>query len=197
MLIPVGYADYILRWSVSGDTELMQSHIGLDVGGAGGDYDEVLDEASVAFSTRMNAFFSDEVILVETELVVGQDGGDPLTFQKVMGTTGTDSAFPLPPNVAVLIKKNTASGGRRNRGRMYLPGIGLTGDVTPAGVLGGTLAADISTAMELWRADLLAAANTGPLTPVILHSEVPSLPTVVTQLSCEPKVATQRRRLRP
>lgn len=104
----------------------------------------------------------------------------------------------LPSSVAVLVQKRTAFAGRRNRGRMYLPGV-------PAQDVGGTTAPNDLDSGQLvtWQANLdafmafLQGSTMGDaLNPVILHP-APSTPvTEVTAFSVQARLATQRGRLR-
>lgn len=97
------------------------------------------------------------------------------------------------PNVTWLIKKSTALGGRAGRGRMYWPGVveeetGVDGVIIPSDVTA------FQTAADLFFDEL--AANDVPM--VLLHGEGSPIsePTLVTALTVDPRVATQRRRLR-
>ncbi len=116
--------------------------------------------------------------------------------------TGTDfrqftnaTISPPPNNTAILVQKRTSRGGRKGRGRMYLPpaslhepNVGATGDIT-----GVTL-----TAHQTWADEVLAAMDLASQPMVLLHSEEAGAiaPDPVTSLSVQPKVATQRTRLR-
>lgn len=116
--------------------------------------------------------------------LVGSSNAAPFQF------TGSMSA--LPQNCAYLIKKITGVGGRRNRGRMYVPGV-------PENVVdaaGNLLAAEIDAIQGMlgtWFTALQAITALGD--PVILHNNS-STPTPITSFQCDPRIATQRRRMR-
>jgi len=103
---------------------------------------------------------------------------------------GTVSGDPMTPQVAYLVKKLTALGGRRNRGRFYLPGV-VESKVDGAGNVLGAFQTTIQTSMD----DFMTDTGAADIGVVILHSDG-GTPTDVTSLQVEPKVATQRRRLK-
>lgn len=103
---------------------------------------------------------------------------------------GGGNVNAVPPNVCYLFQKNTAAGGRRNRGHMYWPGppenaIDSGGNLDPT-IIGPTL-----TNFEAFRSALATAGYD----MVLLHGDGGS-PTTVTSFGLTSKVATQRRRLR-
>lgn len=109
------------------------------------------------------------------------------------GGTGTSEA--APPNVAVLVRKHTAYGGRAGSGRFYFPSP-LDNVVDGAGnLLSGTRTA-LQNAFDAFAMSL--DANLIPL--VLLHGPNSpigdSAPTPITGLNVDSRVATQRRRLR-
>jgi hypothetical protein len=122
------------------------------------------------------------------------------TFEGVGTTTrtGTNTTTTvLPQNVAVLVKKITARGGRHGRGRMFLPPF-MFGEasVTPQGVIATSQVNQITTDFQTWRASLA-----GGSTPLQLLHQAPPVgpaipPDVIEQFICSNIVATQRTRLR-
>jgi len=104
------------------------------------------------------------------------------------------------PNCALLVKKQTATGGRRGRGRNYIPWVLLDAAVDDVGnVDSGSLAVRQSDA-EDWLEDLELGTTGSYATPmVILHDSSGSgpepAPSVVTALQVDSRIANQRRRL--
>ena len=104
-----------------------------------------------------------------------------------------------PPNVAYLARKQTAYAGRRNVGRLYIPGVPEAG----ADGLGNVDAALITT----WNTKLgTLFSRLTQYNPEIVHSKqwdpteepnppTPALPTPITGLVLDNVIATQRRRL--
>jgi len=113
------------------------------------------------------------------------EGEDPITA----GTRGGD---PMPPNVAVLMRKNTSARGRANQGRSYWPGMLLDGDVDGAGNIGSSRRSSIFGDVNAF----FLALEADGINQVILHNNGAIAPTSVETISIEGKVATQRRRLR-
>lgn len=152
---------------------------------------------------QMVANFIDEgVIQGPARAAIGTSTGENLQVEgsTTYGAPGT--AQKVPSNVALLVRKITARGGRRGRGRMYVPWIVNEGNVSDVGLLDGAYRASLETAFDNFLTDLAAAAPTGPFAPMyLLHSSggstSPGSPNEVTDLVVDQLVATQRRRLRP
>lgn len=125
--------------------------------------------------------------------VTEMDDTGPLSGEASTLVVGTNSGNPMTPNVAVLVRKSTALGGRRNRGRSFIPPT-FPGEenVGPS----GTIAAPQLSSLNTWWQGLYADLATAGLPAVILHSQVPFTPTPVTGVIVMGTVATQRRRLR-
>lgn len=107
--------------------------------------------------------------------------------------SGTSATPSVPPNVALLIRKATAAGGRAGRGRAYQPGI-AEGNVDASGVVDP---ADLAVYQTDWDAFHAALVADG-IIPVVLHGAGSpiSIPSEVTSFNVAGVVATQRRRLR-
>jgi len=95
------------------------------------------------------------------------------------------------PNTAWLVRKNTAAGGRKNRGRLYIPGL-VEADVNGLGSIGSTAVASMQDAIE----GFVAAMATAELFPDLLHSDTGDEPTPITSMVVDSLAATQRRRMR-
>lgn len=107
--------------------------------------------------------------------------------------TGTGALPALPPNVAVLINKSTGAGGRRNRGRLYVPPVFPSeGNFDRGGVIAPASLASLQT----WWDGVYGDLNALGLGMRILHENPPFTPTIVTSLEVQSLCATQRRRLR-
>jgi hypothetical protein len=152
--------------------------------GANFDGDRVTVEES--FVTNILPRLSDSITLVR---VTWRDASGTLR-DTGYSAAGGNSDPGTSPNVAYLVKKNTGVGGRKNRGRMYVPGCVET-KVDSAGIVTPTFQATLQGNFTDWQ-EAAAVAN---FTMQILHNSVVD-PTVVTSLFVESTVATQRRRLR-
>lgn len=105
---------------------------------------------------------------------------------------GTLTQTGNTPAVCALVRKNTARGGRKGRGRIFWPcpnaeNIGDGGQLQSAYVSG------LTAAWEDFRVGLTA----GDLVPVLLHDDDGTTSEdEITSFSCQTTVATQRRRQR-
>ncbi len=108
-------------------------------------------------------------------------------------TSNQPGGVSLPseaPQVALLIRKVTAQGGRSGKGRMFLPGVN-EGAVS-GGVLDAGSVAVVDAAFEDW----LAAHSTAQFPVALLHAEAGISPFIVLEMATQSLVATQRRRIR-
>lgn len=140
------------------------------------------------------------VTLVRTRVSLGTDGGEDLVGVASNQVACTKSIASTPPNVAALVHKTTARGGRRGRGRMYIPWSLAGGTLAESGALAAGDVTAINAGVTAW---LTAVSSTvGPV--VLLHRPsgpevspptTPGPPNVVTNMSVDPLVGTQRRRI--
>lgn len=196
LVIPPGFAQGLLRWQQTSQTKEYLCTIGLDLDGNPA-ADDVASELRGAWSSSFAAStLATDYAFLGATVYIGQDGGPPLVGESIIPVTGTSAGSRTTQNVAILVRKRTAFGGRRNRGRMYVP----AGYLTEAGVgSDGTLD---NTFRSTFQTNINAFLTTLPAVGVIagaciLHSTGLVGPTAVTSLTVEAKVATQRKRLRP
>ena len=124
----------------------------------------------------------------------GTDGSGDIVAVGTLTVAGAASGSTCAPNTAVLFRKRTARGGRRGRGRLYLPWAVRTADLAENGVI----SAPTVTAMNTCAATVRNALSTQSCPMVVLHSPgntLPGAPDLVTALNVDPLIATQRRRL--
>jgi hypothetical protein len=201
LVIPQYHAHVIESLRLADDPQDMAVTYGVEVEGAAAPtVSDLAESLATLFNTHVMPIVVSPYIHVNTH-VEYQVGAPPAPLQIADRPSslagGANDTNITPQNSAHLIRKNTSLGGRRNRGRMYLPGVSEA-NVSNTGVLAPARVAQINTALSNWRAAL--EANTGILYMVILHgtslnSPTPT-PTPVTSLACQPVIATQRRRLR-
>lgn len=127
---------------------------------------------------------------------VGQDGGEPITVEGTATEVGQNNVTSPSPNVALLLRKRTARGGRRGRGRMFLPWAIAETSIDEA----GNVDSGVVSAYTTGATSFLGWLDTNDAPMVILHSlggsTAPGVPDTVTDFFCDNRVATQRRRLR-
>lgn len=107
---------------------------------------------------------------------------------------GTAPNVTGPPQVAMLIRKNTLLGGRSGRGRMYLPGV-AEDQVNEAGVITPAIVDSATARFEDFRGKLIAEG----LVPLLIHGSASApitMPIPISSFQADGRVATQRRRLR-
>jgi hypothetical protein len=105
---------------------------------------------------------------------------------------GGNSDPGIQPATALLLNKRTNLGGRKGRGRCFLPGLS-EGQVGADGMLAGSPSVIIAAAELFWEQMTVGT----PLTdPVLLHSDETTPPSPIVAFDASSQVATQRRRLR-
>lgn len=196
LVIPVGFAQCALRWRMAGDPEEMISTIGVELDGTAETPEEVaLAVGTLWLAAWAPASFSNQATFVGVTAYVGNDGPNPTPGESLFNTAGGSASAMLPQNCCVLVRKTTGLGGRRNRGRMYLPALHLAeGSVDNIGAIAGATVASMQSQMNNFRSGLLGSGAVGQ--PVLFHSAAPITPTVITSFSVQSLIATQRERLR-
>jgi len=133
-----------------------------------------------------------DILVKNGPLATGPEGvvGDGAA----LGPSGGDGYSPA---TSVLVHKSTAMGGKRYRGRMYVPGLAENG-VTTGGALAAGVQADMQARWTEFYNDMFAAS----LDLALLHRHDPDLgqvpvdPTLLNGLQVQGITASQRRRLR-
>lgn len=161
------------------------------------------DALLAVFSTAWQSAIDTEVTYGPVTLRIGQDGGEALVVTGTDTDAGTRSALDsIAAHAAVLIHKRTTRGGRRGRGRMYLPWALADVMVNEAGRLGNDALADLQPRATSWLGLVDGAGSSTGM--VVLHSpsgedvqtpSVPGTPNAVVALTIDPIIGTQRRRL--
>lgn len=197
VLIPVGYGQASIHWRCEGATSDSVCTFGFNpatldpVTDAQAIYDALYSGSGDLYPCNAAAMSTDWTFLGVS--VTEMDDTGPLIGEAFSSVVGTASVSPVPINSAVLIRKNTASGGRKNRGRMYIPPIRPTESNVDA--MGNIESADVTAIQTRWDSFFTALNEVAELPMVILHSAADT-PTVVTSLSVQSRLATQRRRMR-
>ncbi len=199
--IPPGFGSIIHSLRLASDPEPMALTYGVELVGSGTPQEHVND-AHDAMGDFMSSVIPAEYSLLRTELRFTDVAGGATTISVATGDRpGGGAAAALPQNCAYLVHKRTAAPGRRGRGRLFIPGVpeGLT---DARGLISAAQVTGMQTALNL----LLARYSGDGTTPlgkwmVVLHTiadlAVPGPPpNRVTALTCDPTIATQRRRLR-
>lgn len=120
-----------------------------------------------------------------------EDG--PLIGQFLSTKTGTLSGAPVPANGAMLLGKATNTGGRRGRGRAFLPPCHIV--ETGYDGMGFTNSGTVATVLALYTAAFADLVSVD-IDPVLFHASPPYTPSLITGWSMSSQLATQRRRMR-
>jgi hypothetical protein len=195
--IPVGFAEATFIWNLAGKPNDVTYAFGLDhptfsiydpAIWAQDLYGFAVGASKPIIPADIQIGWTFQGIQVVKQLEEGQIIG-----QYLLPVVGTATGGALPPNCAILMRKNSALGGRRNRGRVYLPPI-IPGEanVDVLGNLSGSFATDIQTRWNTFRTGAEGDENT----LVIFHQTAPFTPTPITGFTVATTIATQRRRLR-
>lgn len=156
----------------------------------GGDFDQAtIDDIADAWGAFFEAFASDEWALnagmefrdlrVDPyDVLVAGNGAFP----------GTDTSDPELPAIAACVSVIAATGGRRGRGRFYLPGVPASSTST-----GGTLDSGFITATLSDYVDFSLACAAVGWVPAV-YSRTDGVVRGVASVAMSPIVDTQRRR---
>lgn len=126
-------------------------------------------------------------------MVTEMDDTGPIQANAAETILGSAAIQPAPANCAILIQKRTAAGGRRNRGRLFVPPIQIAeAAIDAAGNLDSTARNSVQ---GVWNSFFEDCAGLN-LPWVLCHSEPPFTPTPITSLNTQTLMATQRRRMR-
>lgn len=164
---------FTTSFGVDNQTGLNATDIAVDVG--------------TIWAADVMPFLTSNVRMLYVEVVLDTQE----TAQASNVTAGGNNNAPAPPNVTYLVSKRSIVTGRRNRGRMYLPGVDET-SINGAGVLALASQVDLAGLCQSLFDDLVTAE----LPMLILHETLPAIGTLVSELRGSSRVATQRRRLR-
>ena len=188
-VIPVGYAKVNIEFI--GDAVNNPAQITFGVHNtAPQDVDTIADNVHDAFTSNIFPDISDDLTWNRTLVKLGPNSTG--TFGEFFeSNTGAASGISVPPQVALLVQKRTATGGRRGRGRFYMPGIPRAA----TNEHGELLDANRVTMQADWDG-FLADMATAALALVVLHDDS-TTPTPITSLQVSGTLATQRRRQRP
>lgn len=201
--VPDGYGLGQLRWRLDGDPEEMLCSIGVKLIPSPLSVNDAAANLADSWGTTWTeSTLHEGWTFVGATMRYGPLGEGPVG-ESIRNDGGTASGVSIPNNCAFLVRKITGFGGRKNRGRIYLPGGYL--DHTHVGSGGGIDPSEVSGAQDLmdtfFTTLTTAAAFLNP--PYLFHgrdeSADPDLfqPTVMTAFQVQNRIATQRRRMRP
>jgi hypothetical protein len=193
ILIPPGFAAFSEEIIHAGSGRSAFITGGVDVTSFSGDFEEAANAVHGAFGSWQPNLTSN-ASFIAAHLRVGQDGGDPVVVDSTDAPiAGTLAGAVQSANCAVLVTKQTALGGRKGRGRWFVPWAVTENNVDPLGVIDAEHVAGLATAAS----NTLASFTSNGCPLVLLHADVVGAPapTLVTSLSVSALIGSQRRRL--
>lgn len=192
--VPLGYASVSIEHWLTGYNRPAVCTWAVNNSAAMLDPDELAAEQSTAYRTTIGTQVDSTVTIRDCRVLVGQGSGDPLIGFSTLTSPGGRSAESTPPSLALMISKRTALGGRRNRGRFYVPWAVADTAVAENGSISGAVVNTWQTQANAFMT-YLSVTNETPM--VLLHEGTPPdvpAPTTVTNLSVDGTIRTQRRR---
>lgn len=193
VVIPPGYAQASIEYWLAGYTRPAVTTWGLDISANVYDAESMANGFHEMYTTAFLPRTDSNVTLRNARIIVGQDAPDPIIGTSVLTTAGTSSRASTPPALALMISTPTGLGGRRNRGRKYIPWAVAESDVDEYGTIG-------STTITAWNGSCIQFVNEladNQWDLVLLHgagsSPVPA-PTPITGLAPNPIIRTQKQR---
>lgn len=188
MIIPAGYAQALCVFTGNGVPNGAAITFGIDHG-VEPSANDVADRISTHVGAWVCGLQSSEIALTEVQVKFGPNNTG-LTGVWSGSVVGGDGAGAGAAAVALLVQKRSDFGGRKNRGRFFIPGI-REARIEPGGHVDPTFLTSAQTSMTSLKVDL----NSDGLPMVILHNAA-GTPTAVESLNVQSMVATQRRRQR-
>lgn len=194
--IPVGFAEVSIEFKRSGYPRSSFVTHGIRAPATGMDENAMAAAVKTAFmdTTSLNRWLDATVTASQFVVRVGHELTDPTVGLATNSTVGGSGHNSPPVNVAVLLMKRTSRGGRKGRGRMYMPWWVDESIVDPVGTINSPWTTNLQGAATAYLALLLAAGI-----PMQLMHRGPTAstdtPNQVTSLVLSPIVATQRKRL--
>lgn len=196
--IPAGFGQLSFVFTGSFGTAPFVTTLGVDLTDVTtGQMAAYLERWEEAFVDHLAIALDSDMALSEIRLTIPVTGGLGTVVHVTTNGGGARSGASAPINVAFILEKVTGQPGRRNRGRMFWPGLIPRDALDLSGMLNDATTNDLASTVETF---INAGTGTDPLDdpstfPVLLHSG-PSAPTPLTDLVGVRKVGTLKQRLR-
>ena len=148
-----------------------------------------LDVIGTAVEAQPDNWLSASYVMEELISQHAQAPGIIETRSTTFSQSGSGGAQALPPNCALIVRKQTGLQGRANRGRHFVPGV-PEADATS----GGAVSSFVRDNALIWWEALYAAMEAGGFDPRIFHDSTGGS-TAITQLVVAGVIGTQRPRM--
>ena len=208
-VIPPGFAEVSLEFNHPDWQDSAFIVYGVDISASGGDFEQVAATELDLWELDLKPIQDSTSTMDEVVVRIGSDPPPgPIVVLANPTPIGGASRNALPPQNAVLVRKNTLVGGREHKGRIYLPScFSSEEDVDEGGRMTVAFQGIIQTRMTAWHADHISGGgNPFPQPLVLLHNNERRVITVTTEprdaaaptelssLSTVRTIKTQRRR---
>lgn len=194
---PAGFAEVTFIFQLTGRPRQATWGLGIDSANfAEQSPEDIATLAYAAMTGTTEPYFASHMIVGWSFVGVNcvkmlEDG--PISGQHLATLAGSQAGGAVPVNTSVLLTKQTSGGGRRNRGRAYVPPVyPLETNVDGGGVIDGTQVGQL----QGWYNNGYDALVLAELQPVLFHQSAPFTPTGITGFLVGSQMATQRRRMR-
>jgi hypothetical protein len=194
MPTPPGYSSVSVQLQKAGMTRPSYITFGVDHSGTDPAAVATAVNNAIVYAGSLVSILDNSVTIPAIRVSMGTDGSTDIVHVGTFATVGAATLSSLPPNCAVLVHKGTARGGRRGRGRLFLPWCVAITDVDEAGIIATSAMTSRQNAMNAFLTQL--AVQTVPM--VLIHDQgltAPGAPDLVTYLNVDKLISTQRRRL--
>ena len=158
---------------------------------------QVADDVLLAMSAAFLEAFDNQVRVGPVSVYFDQGGARGSVDGEASFQGQFDSNTTVPPQVALIVRKNTGRVGRPGRGRMFLPWVLVDADVSETGVLTPGSVSGFQARCDTLLSSL-GDASDGLLMHILHEEGVPggTTPSLVTSLTVDSRTGTQRRRNR-
>jgi len=187
--IPTGYAHILIPFAHPDTARKAVITFGVDFDPSLLSPNDIANAVWAAFHPTVRDVVDSQVQLGPVIASAGF-GGDPVTGEGDDDDAGAVGMASIPANGALLVRKRSILGGKKNRGRYYIPWCLEESDVGELGQLATITRSDHQAVQD----SFLTALSTEGVPMVILHDGV-GTPTPVSSLQVDSKIGTQRLRL--
>lgn len=202
LLIPPGFAQMTIPLLHTGMAREAVITFGIEYSTEGATLQEICDFVFQQWFESLGATVDSEVLQGPARGRFGQAGDEPLAAEGTSSGNSVSTDQRPPAQVALLVRKSSNRGGRRGRGRFYIPWAVNEASVNELGAIEGTTLAAFQDAADAFLLALgTGTGEEGPTPMFLLHVQstdqvtLPGTPSLVTALTCDSIVGTQRRRL--
>ena len=191
MVIPDGYAQVNLKFAWPTTQLKAEVVFGISLPDSSMSVTDAANAVETAYLDPPMTAVQSHFCGLETILVKFGPNDTGPSFELPASHGGDLSGQGVTPNTSLLVKKSTAVGGRRGRGRIYWPGI-EEGVIDAFGNIDPTAQSTFQGLFDGFR----TALSSGDVPMVVLHADTGFTPHLVEDLIVQNVAATQRRRLR-